>query len=181
MWKCPYMWKDSWMWTSINAKCENWRYISNKFKFTLRRNRPCDRCSTTSFDLVPTPETIYNYLSNYVYFVFSTVNVSNRLINIVILQLYLTWKGYLQNKMHQKEIYIFFDDNSPAAKDPVPPCALVCMTQFRNVYVHVQKRAGDKYQCNERDKNSGYFQCPVAKRILTMQNDIFSIILILGS
>ena len=45
------------------------------------------------------------------------------------------------------------------------------------VYVHVQKRAGDQYQCNERDKDSDYFH-PVAKRILIMQNDIFSIILI---
>ena len=45
-----------------------------------------------------------------------------------------------------------FGDNSLAAKDPVPPCALVCMTLFGNVYVHVQKRAGDQYQCNERTK-----------------------------
>ena len=68
-----------------------------------------------------------------------------------------------------------FCDNSPAAKDPVP--TLVFMTLFGNVYVHVQKRASDQYQCNERDKDSDNFQCPVAKRILIMQNDIFSIIL----
>ena len=45
-----------------------------------------------------------------------------------------------------------FYDNSPAAKDPVPPCAHVCMTLFGSVYVHVQKRAADQYQCNEMDK-----------------------------
>ena len=39
---------------------------------------------------------------------------------------------------------------------PVPTCTLVCMTLFGNVYVHVQKRAGDQYQCNETDKNSDY-------------------------
>ena len=47
---------------------------------------------------------------------------------------------------------MFFDDNSPAAKDPVSPCTFVCLTMFGNVYVHVQKRAGDKYQYNETDK-----------------------------
>ena len=50
------------------------------------------------------------------------------------------------------------------------------MTMFGNVYVHVQKRAGDKYQCDETDTHSGYFWCPVAKLILIMQNDVFSII-----
>ena len=35
---------------------------------------------------------------------------------------------------------------------PVPTCALVCVTLFGNVYVPVQKRAGDQYQCNEKDK-----------------------------
>ena len=38
---------------------------------------------------------------------------------------------------------------SSAAKDQVPVCALVCMTLFGNVLVNVQKRAGDKYKCNE--------------------------------
>ena len=28
---------------------------------------------------------------------------------------------------------------------------------FGNVYAYVQKRAGEKYQCNETDKNSSYF------------------------
>ena len=70
------------------------------------------------------------------------------------------------------EVYLF------AAEDPVPPCALVGMTLFRNVYVHVPKRAGDQYQCNERDKYSDYLQCPVTKCIIIMQNIIFSTILI---
>ena len=52
------------------------------------------------------------------------------------------------------------------------------MTLFENVYVHVQKRAGDKYHSNETDKNSGYFQCPVTKLFLIMQNYVFIIILI---
>ena len=79
----------------------------------------------------------------------------------------------------KKRYICLFGDNSPAVKDPVPStCVLVCMTLFGNVYVHVPKRAGDQYQCNERDKDSDSFQCPVAKRILIMQNDIFSIILI---
>ena len=46
----------------------------------------------------------------------------------------------------KKKYICLFGDNSPAAKDPVPTCALVCMTLFGNVYVHVQKRAGDQYQ-----------------------------------
>ena len=70
------------------------------------------------------------------------------------------------------EVYFF------VAEDPVPPCAFVCMTLFRNVYVHVQKRAGDKYQCNERDKDSDYLHCPFTKWIIIMQNYIFIIILI---
>ena len=49
---------------------------------------------------------------------------------------------------------------------------------FGNEYVHVQKRAGDQYQCNKRDKGSDYLQCLVSKLIIIMQNDIFSIILI---
>ena len=32
------------------------------------------------------------------------------------------------------------------------------MTLFGKVYVHVPKRAGDQYQCNERDKDSDYLQ-----------------------
>ena len=52
------------------------------------------------------------------------------------------------------------------------------MPMFGNVYVHVQKRAGDKYQCNKTDKNSGYFPCPATKLFLIMQNDVFNIILI---
>ena len=71
-----------------------------------------------------------------------------------------------------------FDDYSPAAKDLVPLCARVRMTLFRNVYVHVQKTDCDKYQCNVMDKRSAYFQCPVTKRILIMQNDVFIIIMI---
>ena len=47
-----------------------------------------------------------------------------------------------------------------------------------NEYVPVQKRAGDQYQCNKRDKDSDYLQCIVSKLIIIMQNDIFSIILI---
>ena len=73
------------------------------------------------------------------------------------------------------EVYLF------AAEDPVTPCALVGMTLFRNVYVHVPKRAGDQYQCNERDKYSDYLQCPVTKCIIILQNIIFSIILITKS
>ena len=49
---------------------------------------------------------------------------------------------------------------------PVPPCALVCLTLFGNVYVHVQKRAGDTYHGNEMDKYNRYFQCQMAKLIL---------------
>ena len=49
---------------------------------------------------------------------------------------------------------------------------------FGNVHVHVQKRAGDQYQCNERENDSDSFQCPVTKLILIMQNYIFSIVLI---
>ena len=87
-------------------------------------------------------------------------------------------KGISAKNGMKKRYICLFDDKSPAAKDPVPPCALVCMTLFGNVYVHVQKRAGDTYQCNETNKNSGYFQCPVAKLIRIIQNDVFSIILI---
>ena len=68
-------------------------------------------------------------------------------------------KGYLLKKNGMKKRYTcicLFRDNSPAAKDPVPTCALVCMTLFGNGYVPVQKRAGDQYQCNERDKDSDY-------------------------
>ena len=48
---------------------------------------------------------------------------------------------------HQRDIYIHIclcDENLPAAKDPVPPRTLVCMTLFGIVYVHV--RAVDKYK-----------------------------------
>ena len=82
-------------------------------------------------------------------------------------------------KIRIKKRYIcLFDDTSPEAKDPVHPCALVCMTLFGNVYFHVPKRVGDTYQCNETDTNSGYFLCPVAQLIRIMQNHVFSIILI---
>ena len=78
-----------------------------------------------------------------------------------------------------KRTYIcLFDDNSPAGKDTDPPCALVCLTLHGNVYVHDQKRAGDKYQCNEMDNNCDYFQCPATKLFLIMHNDVFHIILI---
>ena len=88
-------------------------------------------------------------------------------------------KGISAKKLASKgDISVFFGDNLPAAKDPVPSCALVCMTMFGNVYVHVQKRAGDQYQCNDRDKDSDYFLCPVAKRIIIIPNYIFSSILI---
>ena len=66
--------------------------------------------------------------------------------------------------------------NSPAAKDPVPPCVLVCMTLFGNGYILVLKCASDKYRCNETDKNSGYFQYRVAKLIQIMQKDVFVIV-----
>ena len=78
----------------------------------------------------------------------------------------------------KKSHICLFRDNSPAAKDPVPTCALVWETLFGNEYVPVQKRAGDQYKCNERDKGSDYLQCLVSKLIIIMQNDIFSIILI---
>ena len=64
-------------------------------------------------------------------------------------------KGISAKKWHQKE-FCLFRDNSPAAKDPIPTYTLVCMTLFGNEYVPVQKRAGDQYQCNERDKDSDY-------------------------
>ena len=83
-----------------------------------------------------------------------------------------------QNIGTKRRYICIFDDNSSAAKYPVPPCSLVCMTLLGNVYVHIQKRAGDKYQCNETDKNSGYFQWPATKLFLIMQNDVFNIILI---
>ena len=51
---------------------------------------------------------------------------------------------------------------------PVPTCALVWETLFRNEYVPVQKRAGDQYKCNERDKGSDYLQCLVSKLIIIM-------------
>ena len=35
------------------------------------------------------------------------------------------------------------------------------------------KRTGDKNQCNETDKNSGYFKCPATKLFLIMQNYVF--------
>ena len=41
------------------------------------------------------------------------------------------------------------------------------------LYVHVQKRAGDKYKCNEMDKIAGYFPCPVTKLFPIMKNDVF--------
>ena len=85
------------------------------------------------------------------------------LANIVILQWYGISKGYLLKIWHQKELYLSFRDSSPAAKDPVPTCALVCGTLFGNEYVPVQKRAGDQYQCNEGDKDSDYLQCLVSK------------------
>ena len=44
-----------------------------------------------------------------------------------------------------KRYICFFGDNSPAAKDANPTGALVCMTLFGKVYVHVPKRAGDQY------------------------------------
>ena len=86
------------------------------------------------------------------------------LINIVILQWYGMSKGYLLKICHKKKNYIcLFRDSSPAATDPVPTCALVCMTLFGNEYVPVRKRAGDQYQCNERDTDSDYLQCLVSK------------------
>ena len=67
-------------------------------------------------------------------------------------------------KFGVKKRYIcLFRDNSPAAKDPVPKCALVCMTLFGNVYVPVQKRAGDQYQWNESEKDHDDLQCLVSK------------------
>ena len=51
-----------------------------------------------------------------------------------------------QNIGIKRRYILFFDDNSLAATDPVLPYALVCMRLFGNVYVHAQKRAGDKYQ-----------------------------------
>ena len=65
-----------------------------------------------------------------------------------------------------------FDDNSPAAKDLVPPCAL------GNVYVHVQKRAGDKYQCNETNKLVFISHVQATKLFLIMQHYVCNIILI---
>ena len=41
---------------------------------------------------------------------------------------------------------------------------------FGNVYVPVQKRAGDQYQCNETDEDSDYLQCLVSKWMIIMQN-----------
>ena len=49
----------------------------------------------------------------------------------------------------------------------------IYMTMHGNVYVHVQKRTGDKYPYNETDKNSGYFQCPATKLFLIMQHYVF--------
>ena len=63
----------------------------------------------------------------------------------------------------KKRYICLFRDHLPAAKDPVPTCALVCVILFGNVYVPVQKRAGDQYQCNERDEDSDYLQCLVSK------------------
>ena len=60
--------------------------------------------------------------------------------------------------------------NSLATKDPVPPCALSETSMI--VYVHDQKHASDKYQCNETDTNIGYLQCPVAELILTRQSEM---------
>ena len=74
------------------------------------------------------------------------------------------FKGISAKKNGIKNGYIcLFRDNSPAAKDPVPTCALVCETLFGNDYVPVQKRAGDQYQCNARDKDSDYLHCLVSK------------------
>ena len=68
-------------------------------------------------------------------------------------------------KIIKKRYIGLFDDHSPAAKDPVPP--YTCLYRmFRNVYVHVQKRAADKYQFNVTDQNSGYFQCPCIGGVL---------------
>ena len=52
------------------------------------------------------------------------------LASIVILQWYAMSKGYLPKKRY----ICLFGDNSPAAKDPVPICALVCMTLLGNAY-----------------------------------------------
>ena len=84
-------------------------------------------------------------------------------VNIVTLQWYGMSKGYLLKIWHQKELYLSFSRSLPAAKDPVPTCALVWETLFGNEYVPVQKRAGDQYQCNERDKDSDYLQCLVSQ------------------
>ena len=55
---------------------------------------------------------------------------------------------------------------------------LICVTVLilnHDLFSYLQI---DQYQCNERDKNWDYFQCPAANRILIMQNNILSIILI---
>ena len=79
---------------------------------------------------------------------------------------YVKW--YLPKSWYQKEIYM-----------SVCQCLVIIHQQQKTRFLHVhlpfrkhvcsfQKRPGDQYQCNERDKDSDYFQCPVAKRILTI-------------
>ena len=47
----------------------------------LRRKRPFDRCLMTSFDLAPKPDEMYSHIYNYIYFVFLTVKLSNKVVN----------------------------------------------------------------------------------------------------
>ena len=49
----------------------SWKRVSLWLVFPLMRTKPCDRCSTTSFDLVPKPGGIYTYtcIYNYIHFV----------------------------------------------------------------------------------------------------------------
>ena len=65
-----------------------------------------------------------------------------------------------------KRYICLFGDNSPATKDPVPTCALVPKLNVLAININAMK--GTKIVIISN----------VAKRILIMQNDILSIILI---
>ena len=100
--------------------------------------------------------------------------MANMLVNIVILKWYGISKGYL---LKIWALSVFFAIIHQQQRTRFLHVDLFGETLFGNEYVPVQKRAGDQYQCNERDKYSNYLQCLVSKWIIIMQNDIFSIIL----
>ena len=137
---------------------KNGRYVWHSK--STEGNRPCGECSTSLLDPVPKRD-IYSIM--YILFFFDSKSVQ-----LVSKHCHFTIVCYAINvasKIH------FHQQQRTRFLTPVPTCALVRMTMFRNVLVI-------NINAMETDKDSDYFKCPVAKLILIMQNDIFSIILI---